>query len=375
MSNFIHIVCLDAPSPPDYGGAIDMYYKIKSLAEAEKHIILHYFNYNEKRNAGDLQSVCAEVNAYERKSFVQSLSFSQPYIVSSRNNQRLINRLNEDEYPILLEGLHCAGIIPYIRNKKRIVLRMHNEEASYYQHLFACEKNILRKTYFGLESKLISQFQQKIDKQVKLACLSKTDLHLFRNNYHFQNCHFIPCFIPWQQINSKTGQGNYCLYHGNLSVSENVSAALWLMQNVFSEIPVRFIIAGKSAPEQLFAAAKKYGNVSVISNPSIEQVDELIANAHINVLPSMNSTGVKLKLLHALCRGRFCITNTAGVAGSNIESGVHIANEPGDYIALINQLMQQDFSVSELQQREMILQIYNNQINAENLIAIWKHCQ
>ncbi len=34
----------------------------------------------------------------------------------------------------------------------------------------------------------------------------------------------------------KPGKGNYILYHGNLSVSENYNAALWLIENVFSKI-------------------------------------------------------------------------------------------------------------------------------------------
>ncbi|HZI00495.1 MAG TPA: mannosyltransferase, partial [Flavisolibacter sp.] len=68
MSDQLHIVCLDAPAPPDYGGAIDIYYKIKALAGIGKKIILHYFDYKPGRSAGDLDSICVEVNTYSRKS-------------------------------------------------------------------------------------------------------------------------------------------------------------------------------------------------------------------------------------------------------------------------------------------------------------------
>ena len=33
MNKKLYIVCLDAPAPADYGGAIDMYYKIEALAQ------------------------------------------------------------------------------------------------------------------------------------------------------------------------------------------------------------------------------------------------------------------------------------------------------------------------------------------------------
>ena len=117
MSNYLHIVCLDAPSPPNYGGAIDMYYKITALAALGKKIILHYFDYKENRNAASLKDCCVEVHAYPRKGFINS--FSLPYIISSRINRSLINRLNRDRFPVLLEGLHCSGIIPYLNDNSR----------------------------------------------------------------------------------------------------------------------------------------------------------------------------------------------------------------------------------------------------------------
>src|SRR5437588_7975624 len=36
----------------------------------------------------------------------------------------------------------------------------------------------------------------KLDKTVKLACLSETDMMVFEKKYFFQNVQFIPCFIP-----------------------------------------------------------------------------------------------------------------------------------------------------------------------------------
>ena len=122
MNDFVHIVCLDAPAPPDYGGAIDMYYKITSLAATGKKVILHYFNYNPQRNVGDLKNYCHSIYSYSRKKAIQSLSTLQPYIVTSRINQKLIERLNKDQYPVILEGIHCSGIIPYLKKYRKIFL-------------------------------------------------------------------------------------------------------------------------------------------------------------------------------------------------------------------------------------------------------------
>lgn len=371
MSEKLHIVCLDAPSPPDYGGAIDMYYKIKSLAEIGKKISLHYFNYNPSRDAEGLATDCAEVYTYERKKIYQSLPILQPFIVQSRVNTSLIARLNADEYPILLEGLHCAGLIPFVNRQERIVLRMHNEEVSYYHHLAKSEPGFLKRKYFEQESRLLNRFQQGMRKEVKLACLSETDMDIFRKSYAFQNCHFIPCFIPWQAVSISAGKSDFCLYHGNMSVSENEEAALWLIKNVFSKLDVPFTIAGKGISKRLTSAAAAFHHIKLINQPKIAMINELVKAAHIHVLPSMNRTGVKLKLLNALLNGRFCITNENGVMGSRITTGLHIANDAKDWIDYIKQTMPKAFEQKEMQAREKVLALYNNRENAFRLNALW----
>lgn len=373
MSDTIHIVCLDAPSPPDYGGAIDMFYKIKSLAEIGKNVILHYYAYNGSRNTSGLNSYCSAIYAYERKSFVSSLSLSTPFIVESRINSQLVNRLNNDRYPVLLEGLHCAGLIPLIYKSERVILRMHNEEAAYYKHLAATEKAWLKKLYYKTESLLINRFQKNMDKSLSLACLSETDMTVFRQQYHFRNLFFLPCFLPWQQVNSLTGKGEYCLYHGNLSVAENNEAASWLIRNVFRQVSEPFVIAGKGIPSSLVNLAKKYGNIRLVNNPPIDEINALVRDAHVNVLPSMNRTGVKLKLLNALLNGRFCVTNDHGIRGSRIEKGVLVATDAEAWQTTIKSLMQKDFSSEDKQERDAVLALYNNKENARILSEQWKH--
>jgi hypothetical protein len=373
LNNHLHIVCLDAPAPPDYGGAIDMFYKIKALAESGKKIILHYFDYNPARNAAGLESLCASVYTYKRKPVYQSLPLSQPYIIQSRINQQLIDRLNKDDYPVLLEGLHCAGLLSYLTNKDRVILRMHNEEASYYHYLSKTESSLLKKQYFLQESKMLRRFQKKLDKDLKLACLSETDIEIFKNDYSFKKTHFIPCFIPWQNISIKEGKGEYCLYHGNMRVSENEEAAQWLIQQVFNQLNIPLIIAGKGISKRLTGEAAKHKNISLINNPSIEEINDLIQNAHINVLPSMNNTGVKLKLLNALLNGRHCITNYNGVKGSQINEGLVIEDAVQRWITAIKTLMQHTFTITDIEKRKQILALYNNQQNAAKLNALWKH--
>lgn len=371
MNDRLHIVCLDAPAPPSYGGAIDMYYKIIALSDSGKKISLHYFNYSKKRNIDSIKKYCLEVYSYKRKNFLQTFPFTKPFIVASRINHDLIRRLNQDRHPILLEGIHCAGIIKKIHNPERVVLRIHNDEAIYYKNLAKTEKNWLKQIYFLLESVLLNKFQKGLKKNIKLAALSLADINFYQRKYSFTSLHFIPCFIPWQSLHTMRGMGTYCLYHGNMEISENEAAAEWLIKNVFSSINTPFIIAGRSISKSLHSMGKTYKHITLISNPSIDELDALIRNAHVNILPSFNNTGVKLKLIHALFEGRFCLSNDSGIKGSGLTNEVLIANDPESIQSHIEALFKREFTEKDIAERKAIVTIYNNKVNAEKLNELW----
>lgn len=369
MSDHLHIVCLDAPAPPDYGGAIDMYYKIVALAQTGKKIILHYFDYKPGRGVQGLEPYCAAIHAYPRKNFFSG-PFSLPYIVRSRSNKELIGRLNADDHPILLEGLHTSGIIKYLKRPERAVIRMHNEEAAYYGRLVPNEKNLLRRVYFGNEASALKRYYKQLPRKVKMACLSNSDIDVLRNQYGFQDLHFIPCFVPWTLQPVQPDKGSYCLYHGNLGVPENDAAAIWLVTKVFSALDIPFVIAGKNPSAKLMALCKKYRHVRLIPEPPIDELAVLVRDAQVNVLPSLNTTGVKLKLLHSLFTGRFCVVNQNGVAGSGIEQGVTVAETPEEFREAIRLHYEELFTETHLQQRAESLHLYNNARNADQLLAI-----
>ena len=207
MSDHLHIVCLDAPSPPDYGGVFDLYYKIPALHKLGIKIILHYFDYKEGRSAKGLEEYCEAIYSYKRSSFTASLLTKQPYIVHSRTNNELIKRLQENDHPVIIEGIHCSGIIPHLDKNRKIILRLHNDEAAYYQHLAKWERSVFRRLYLQREAKLLDQYQKQLSTDITVACVSDSDRSNFRSKYGFNDIHYIPCFIPWQEIKSKESKG------------------------------------------------------------------------------------------------------------------------------------------------------------------------
>lgn len=376
MNNFLHIVCLDVPWPADYGGAIDMMNRIMMLKKLGIGIHLHYFSYNERGTPNELNQYCETINVYERQTGRKGFSFHVPYIISSRTNERLAANLQKDDHPILLEGIHCTGILSYLDTvKRRIVVRMHNEESVYYKELARSTPGFFKKLYFYNESRLLKNYNHHLSADCVYACVSQNDITVLKNDYSLDKVEFLPTFPAWQKVSAEEGIGNLCLYHGNLSVPENEEAALWLLCKVFTKARVPFVIAGKKPSRRLQKMAQLCQHTCLVADPTETEMNDLIRKAQINVLPCFNKniTGIRLKLLHALYQGRHCVVNDPMVAGTGLESACHIGSNATAFASIITQLYHHPFAGEEIKLRKQLLcSTYNNEKNTRQLIQwLW----
>jgi glycosyltransferase involved in cell wall biosynthesis len=235
-------------------------------------------------------------------------------------------------------------------------------------------KASLRKFYYWNESRLLKHFEKEVASKADLIiAVSEKDKNRYKENFHNNNVVYLPVFVAWDRVLSKEGIGNFCLYHGNLSVVENEKAAIWLIRNVFEDISIPFVIAGKNPGARLQNEVHMHNHICLVANPSEKEMQDLIQKAQINVLPSFNNTGIKLKLLNAVFCGRHCLVNEAAVLGSAIGPACHVASNAGAFQSIIAQLFRRPFWDEEIELRQGLLQTYyNNCENARRLIQwIW----
>ncbi|MGB4846006.1 MAG: glycosyltransferase [Ferruginibacter sp.] len=367
----IHIVTHEVPWPANYGGVIDLFYKIKTLHAKGVNIHLHSFS-TDMKPQDELNKYCASVNYYQRKNNISSFSFSIPYIVNSRANAALIANLQKDNHPVLLEGIHCTYFLNNDKlTNRKIVVRLHNVEFEYYKQLARQEKNLFKKLYFSHESRLLKNYEKAIANKARIVAVSKADVDLYKKEFKTNFIQYLPVFLPYTLAVGKEGKGCFCLYHGNLAINENEEAAIWLLKNVFTDNETPFVIAGKNPSAKLQKLAHAHPNTCLVANPSDKEMQDMICKAHVHVLPSLNNTGVKLKLLNALFNGRHCLVNKAAVNGSGLEPYCYACENAEDFKTKIKELYGQPFTEQEIQQRQGLLQtLYNNEANASKLIAL-----
>jgi len=369
----LHIICHDVPYPPDYGGVFDLFYKIKMLHACGINIHLHCFEYG-RGEQPELNNYCREVKYYSRKRGHKGVSHKLPYIVCSRSNHELLDNLLQDSYPILAEGIHCTYLLNDDRfMERKIILRLHNVEWLYYRQLYQSSSSFFKKIYYLHESKILKQYEQSIADKVLLLAVSEQDADFYRQEFGAKHVAYLPVFLPFAQVMSQKGKGCYCLYHGNLSVAENEKTITWLLTEVFDDLQLPLVIAGKKPSPRLERIIHQHAHACLVADPSEEEMQDIIKKAQVHVLPSFNCTGIKLKLLNALFNGRHCVVNEEAVKNTGLENICHIGSNALSLKKIISEIYHHSFEEVEIERRKnILLSCYDNEKNVNKLIQwIW----
>jgi glycosyltransferase involved in cell wall biosynthesis len=365
----LHIVSFDVPYPANYGGVIDVFWKARALTEHGVKVHLHCFEYRRKKTP-ELERFFYKVHYYKRDISKKHLFKSKPYIIETRHSDELVKNLMKDDYPILMEGLHTTALLSErkLHHRKRIV-RTHNIEHDYYNNLSRVETDLFKKYYFFNEAAKLKKYENILSKADLLLTISHSDYKYFSARY--KRVVYLPAFHPYSAVKGRTGKGNYVLYHGNLSVPENINAVVTLLREVFSDSTIHFKIAGLNPPVSLVRLVKLYPNAELIASPSEKELQELIAEAHVNIFFTEQATGLKLKLLNALYNGRFVLTNDKMLSGSKLHEVCTMAETIPEMKAKLEKLMKQPFTPALKARRQIHLQsIYTNGNNVERLIEL-----
>lgn len=346
---------------------IDVYHRIAALADSGVRVHLHCYTYG-REAAKELEAVCEEVRYYPRETGLRHQFERRPYIVASRNSKALISRLRQDEYPILVEGLHCCDVLEQLAGQgRKITVRAHNVEHDYYNALARAENCGWKRLFFKMEARKLQRYEAVLTRASAVLAISESDAAHFRSI----GCKHVAVLPPshgHQSVTAKTGLGDYVLYHGNLSVPENIHAARYLLEQIVPRCPYRFVIAGRDPDAELAALCAQHENVELVGNPSMEEMDRLLQEAQVNLLITEQATGVKLKLMNALYEGRHCLVNSTMVAGTRLDEACTVADSQEEICNSLEILMKTEFTETELQKRIEILKKVDSINDIENII-------
>ncbi len=362
----IQIVSFENPYPPNYGGVIDVFYKIKYLHQLKIDIYLHIFT-NDRFDISALQTYCKAIYIYKRnKSYSKFLS-SVPFRVKSRTSAELYDNLIKVDAPIIFEGLQSTDVLRHHTFKNKVAIRAHNIEHSYYYGLAQSTPRIFKKGLFWMEGYKFSRYEKILKKADAILALSNKEFNYFSHHYP-NSVYYVPVFHGNEVISNPSGKGDYALYHGDLSTEDNIESVKFLI-SVFSDLQHPFYIASAHLPKSLEKMITKYDHIHYKKlGDGQSDLQTLISNAHVNILYSKQATGTKLKVFYALYKGRFCIVNTNIVDDASILSLCEVANTKDEIIRSVNEAFKKDFEPNL--KRDEILHEYTPMRQAEKLVSV-----
>ncbi len=367
MNKILHIVSFDIPYPPNYGGIIDVFYKIKELYKLDIEIYLHVYLYDNKKEQVALEKYCKKVYYYKRKNTITSLFSSLPFRVKSRSSKELINNLKALNAPILFEGLHT--IYPLLKfNFNNSFVRTHNIEHSYSFGLSKSERNIFKKIFFFIEGKKLKQFEKYLNRAKGIFTISHFEQEHFSSIYG-EKSFYIPAFHEAYPIKNLNEKGNFILYHGDLRVSDNIKAAFFLI-DTYKNTEYKLIIASSVKDKNIISEVKKHKNISIEDIPTQRELNELMNKAHINTLISFQKTGIKLKLLNTLYKGKHIIANKEIIEDTGLEDLCNLANTKEEILTKTKELFSKEFSENDIKKRLNKLKEFNPEESAKKIDSI-----
>jgi glycosyltransferase involved in cell wall biosynthesis len=398
----VHLISMDAPVPPLYGGMAEVSSQIDALETASFAVEVHAFI--SKKRIPEVAEIWNQIRgqrqpASEKSHFQEDAtndtsggpsvrlwlyprkrwaSFFQrlPYLVASRASVPLVRRLECAPVPVVVHGYHSLWSVLVSRSvAARSFLRLHNPERLYYRGLAATERGAdvrswLKRRYYFWEANRLARFEQKVLPRLKLAGIwaltpgdAAATAPFFRTAVEV-----IPPAVPALAAGHLSSaelfplpELPFLLVHGKLSVPENDWAAhrwldVWAWDQVhggqLSESAL--VVAGQGASGALRQRAAALPGVWFVDTPSPEGMAHLLRAAALHGQLAVHRAGIKYKMLHALQTQVPLLGNEDLVVGTGAEGLVRLLPEPYDpqsWIAAWKESTVQPLSTDERQRR------------------------
>lgn len=393
----ILVLCHKIPYPATDGGCIATLNMIRGLAEAGAEIkalcmstpkhnglvqdIPPNLIPNVKWGGVFVDTTLNPFNAL-KNIFFSKLPYNAERFISFEFNEALIEDISQNNYDVVqLEGLYLAPYIESIRKntKAKIVLRSHNIEFLIWDRMALEEKNPIKKWYKTLLYKRVKRMEiGSLNNIDGLVPITKIDETLFLQHYNGP-CKVSSTGILDDKFNLNTESNEtLSLFHiGALDWVPNQSGLLWFCQNVYlklkQKIPeLQFIVAGRNAPAELESKLESL-NVNYVGEVSDATV--FIDEHDIMIVPLFSGSGMRIKIIEAMARGKCIVTTPVGAEGIPVINGKHIiqAKDDEEMVVQILNLLEHPEKVTEIGKNAFAFakEHFNNSALTQDLVHFY----
>jgi glycosyltransferase involved in cell wall biosynthesis len=387
------------PYPPNDGGAIATLNmitgfvnhgdKVTVLAmQTHKHGFPHYdlpdnlkvgINWHQAKVNTKLNPFSVLVNLLFSKKPYNAVRFQ-----SKGFSKILSTILLTDTFDIVqLEGLYLAPYIPLIRkfSNAKIALRAHNIEHEIWERLAQNEKSTVKKYYLKQLAARVKQMEFNTLNEIDLLVpITKRDAEVLCSNDADRE--FVsPTGIDNDKFKLTHPTNSKSLFYiGALDWMPNTEAIRWFLNKVWHSLQLEFpdwefVIAGRNAHSSFIHELKSY-RVNYVGE--VPDSTTFIDEHNIMIVPLLSGSGMRIKIIEGMARGKCIVTTSIGTEGISAKNGseIFIQNTPDEFKKVLKNLMQNQEQIDRCGKNAFIFvqQHYSNQVIIDKLSTFYaKH--
>lgn len=328
----ILLVAPDFPYPPNHGGRVDIWSRIKCLSQAGATIdlVVTAQRQHNKIHEPIVHEYVRNIFYFPRKKNLDFILQGTTYQIASRSGLEFFNPTSSYALAIL-ESEAVSAILPALDISTKKALRVHNNEVTYFKSLAQSEKNIFLKTYYYIESILYNKILGGIkDKFDYILHISKDEFELDRQNIKIADkCRFLPPYLDLVSMKAPLKKNTkIVLFIGNLFTPNNIAGLEWYMNFVHK------IVFGKISDYKLIIAGNTRGNIPKFIKSGCRNIEFFDSPKSLNIFyqdaavfinPMLFGAGVKLRTINAIIEGVPIVATTVGAEGIGLIDKEHYA--------------------------------------------------
>ena len=352
------------PYPPNDGGTIATLSMAKAIAGLGNKVTMLAMNtYKHNFKVSDIPSDLSKLIEFytvevdtkiKSPELLFNLLFSRlPYnakrFISASYKNKLIELLSNNTFDVVqLEGLYLYPYISVIRKyfKGKISFRAHNIEHEIWARTVKNYPSGPKKWYLKLLTKRMRKFEiSSMNKFDLLIPITERDGYVFE----FLGNNAPRCVAPVgiepedYTYHIKDAIKPEIAFIGSLDWGPNQEGIDWFLKKVWPEIlkhrpDAKFHIAGRNAPKNYEFTVKKQ---NVVFHGEVENAMEYLDKFTFMVVPLLSGSGMRVKIIEGMAKGKVVFTTAIGAEGINAEhsNNIFIENNPDKFAKTIVQVM------------------------------------
>ena len=254
-------------------------------------------------------------------------------------------------------------------------MRAHNIEHEIWQRLVKNESSLIKKIYLSVITRRVKHLEfNTIKKTDILVPITSRDAKILTSKNNKLPVMVCPTGLDTDDFKqTEVKYKNTVFYIGALDWTPNQEALIWFLKNVWTDIKKEFanwnfVIAGRNAPENFKNELQKYP-VEYVGE--VDCAKKFIDNHNIMVVPLLSGSGMRIKIIEGMARGKCILTTSIGAEGIAAENGkdIFIQNTAEDFKYTLKNILQNNSLCADCGKNAFIFvkQNFNNKIIVSNL--------